>query len=118
MCIRDSMKGRDGIINYFEPALRDKFADKINDILNNSEFSKAPNDFATIIPNYSENMAIYCVCGEVAEIKSVQISNWKNQFKFYLFEGKKCKCGDKVYALSLMDESAEIPDELKDIFTS
>ncbi len=113
-----NMKGRDGIINYFEPALRDKFADKINDILNNSEFSKAPNDFATIIPNYSENMAIYCVCGEVAEIKSVQISNWKNQFKFYLFEGKKCKCGDKVYALSLMDESAEIPDELKDIFTS
>ena len=80
-----NMKGRDGIINYFEPALRDKFADKINDILNNSEFSKAPNDFATIIPNYSENMAIYCVCGEVAEIKSVQISNWKNQFKFYLF---------------------------------
>jgi hypothetical protein len=111
-----NMKGRDGIINYFEPVLRDKLADKINDVLNESEFSKAPNDFKTIMPNYSEKMAIYCVCGEVAEIKSVQICNWKDQLKFYLFEGEKCKCGDQVYALSLMDESAEVPEELKDIF--
>ncbi len=113
-----NMKGREGIVNYFEPVLRDKFADKINDMLNDCDFSKAPKDFAIIMPNYSEQMAIYCVCGEVAEIKSVQICNWKNEFKFYLFEGKKCKCGDKVYALSLMDELVEIPDELKDIFTS
>ncbi|MFX1430243.1 MAG: hypothetical protein ACFFCY_08785, partial [Promethearchaeota archaeon] len=113
-----NMKGHDGIINYFEPTLRDKFAEKINDILNNCEFEKVPNDFATIIPNYSQTMAIYCVCGEIVEIKSVQICNWKNEFKFYLFEGKKCNCGDKVYALSLMDESAEIPEELKEIFTS
>ncbi|MFX1241384.1 MAG: hypothetical protein ACFFA7_09070, partial [Promethearchaeota archaeon] len=113
-----SMKGHDGIIDYFEPVLRDKFADKINEMLNDSEFDKAPNDFSIIMPNYSEEMAIYCVCGEIAEFKSVQICNWKNQFKFYLFEGKKCMCGDQVYALSLMDESAEIPDELRDIFRS
>ncbi|MFX1378874.1 MAG: hypothetical protein ACFFA4_07235 [Promethearchaeota archaeon] len=113
-----NIKGRDGIINYFEPVLKDKFADQINEMLNNSEFSKAPNDFSIIMPNYSEEMAIYCVCGDVAEIKSVQICNWKDQLKFYLFEGKKCNCGDKVYALSLMDESAEIPDELKEIFIS
>ncbi|MFW9969994.1 MAG: hypothetical protein ACFFDF_07315 [Candidatus Odinarchaeota archaeon] len=113
-----NIKGHDGIINYFEPVLKDKFAEEINEILNNSEFIKAPDDFSIIMPNYSENMAIYCVCGEVAEIKSVQICNWKDQFKFYLFEAKKCGCGDKVYALSLMDESAKIPDELKDIFAS
>ena len=113
-----NMKGRDGIINYFEPVLKYKYAEQINEMLNNSEFDKAPNNFSTIIPNYSEKMAIYCVCGEVAEIKSIQICNWKDQFKFYLFEGRKCKCGDKVYALSLMDESAKVPDELKDIFIS
>jgi hypothetical protein len=111
-----SVKGHNGIIDYFEPVLRDKFADEINEMLNNSEFDKAPNDFSIIMPNYSENMAIYCVCGEIAEFKNIHICNWKNQFKFYLFEGKKCVCGDQVYALSLMDESADIPDELKDIF--
>jgi hypothetical protein len=113
-----NIKGREGIVNYFEPVLKDKYAEKINEMLNESEISKAPNDFAMIMPNYSEKMAIYCVCGEIAEIKSVQICNWKNEFKFYLFEGEKCKCGDKVYALSLMDESTEVPDELKDIFSS
>jgi len=112
------MKGKDGIINYFVPALKDKLADNINDMLNNSEFNKAPNDFAVIIPNYSEKMAIFCICGDVVEINNVQICNWKDQFKFYLFEGEQCNCGETVYALSLMEESAEIPEELKDIFLS
>lgn len=112
------MKGKDGVISYFIPTLKDKLAEKINEMLNNSKFRKAPNDFATIMPNYSETMAIYCVCGEVAEISNVQICNWKDQFEFYLFEGKQCRCGDQVYALSLMDESAEIPEELKEIFLS
>ncbi|MFX0081077.1 MAG: hypothetical protein ACFE94_04920 [Candidatus Hodarchaeota archaeon] len=110
------MKGKDGVIEYFVPTLKDLFADKINKLLNECEFSKAPNDFKTIIPNYSETMAIYCVCGEIAEIDNVQICNWRNQFKFYLFEAKKCKCEESVYALSLMDESTEIPEEFKDIF--
>jgi hypothetical protein len=74
------------------------------------------NDFKTILPNYSETMAIYCVCGEIAVIDNVQICNWKNQFKFYLFESKECKCEETIYALSLMDESTEVPEELKDIF--
>lgn len=113
-----NIKGRDGIINYFEPTLKVKLAEQINDMLNNSSFSKAPDDFTTIMPNYSENMAIYCICGEITEVKSVQICNWKDQFNFYLFEGKKCNCGEKVYALSLMDESAEIPEELKEIFSN
>ena len=110
------MKGKDGIIDYFVPALKDKFAEEINDMLNDSEFSKSPKSFKEIIPNYSDNMAIYCICGEIAEISNVQICNWKNQFKFYLFEGEPCNCGESVYAISLMDESNEIPDELKDIF--
>ena len=112
------MKGKDGVINYFVPALKDKYAEEINDMLNNSKFSKTTNDFTTIIPNYSENMAIYCVCGQVVEINNVQICNWKDQFKFYLFEGDQCNCGESVYALSLMDESAEVPEELKGIFLS
>jgi len=110
------MKGRDGIINYFVPALKDKFAEKINDMLNDSEFSKSPKKVKEILPNYAENMAIYCICGEIAEISNVQICNWKNQFKFYLFEGEECKCGEAVYAISLVDESDEIPEELKEIF--
>ncbi|MFW9828790.1 MAG: hypothetical protein ACFFEY_14460 [Candidatus Thorarchaeota archaeon] len=110
------MKGTDGIITSFIPTLKDNLADKINEILNNSEFVKASKAFEEIIPNYSELLPIYCVCGEVAEIKNVQICNWKDQFKFYLFEGKKCNCGDKIYALSLMDENTEVPNELKEVF--
>jgi len=113
-----NMKGRDGIVSYFEPTLKDKLADQINDMLNNSKFRKAPDDFATIMPNYSETMAIYCICGEIAQIKSVQICNWKDQFNFYLFEGKKCNCDEKIYAISLMDESTKIPEELVNIFSS
>lgn len=116
--VLSEMKGRDGVINYFVPTLKDKYAEKINEMLNNSKFSKAPNDFTTIMPNYSENMVIYCVCGQVVEINNVQICNWKDQFKFYLFEGEQCNCEEIVYALSLMDESAEVPEELKDIFLS
>ncbi len=112
------MKGTDGIITNFVPTLKDNLADKINETLNNSEFVKASKTFEEIIPNYSELLPIYCVCGEVAEIKNIQICNWKDQFKFYLFEGKKCNCGDKIYALSLMDETTEVPDELKEIFGS
>ncbi|MEE9376437.1 MAG: hypothetical protein V3V33_00190 [Candidatus Lokiarchaeia archaeon] len=112
------MKGKDGNVNDFVPTLKDNLAEKINDMLNNSEFSKASIDFTAIIPNYSEKIAIFCICGEVVEINVVQICNWKNQFKFYLFEGEPCNCGETVYAISLMDESAEIPEELKDIFLS
>ena len=112
------MKWKDGVIDYFVPTLKDIVADQINELLNECEFTKAPHDFKTIIPNYSETMAIYCVCGEIAEIDNVQICNWKNQFKFYLFEAKECKCEESVYAISLMDESAEVPEEFKDIFYS
>ncbi|MHA1292323.1 MAG: hypothetical protein ACTSQJ_06610, partial [Promethearchaeota archaeon] len=59
-----------------------------------------------------------CLCGDIAEIINVQIATWKNQFKFYLFEGAICKCGEKIYALSLMDEEEEIPKELENIFKS
>ncbi|MFX1408847.1 MAG: hypothetical protein ACFFA6_00725 [Promethearchaeota archaeon] len=111
------MKGNDGIIMNFIPTLKDDLADKINDMLNECEFNKAPDDFKKIIPGYSQNLAIFCLCGDVANIKNVQICNWKNQFKFYLFEGKECKCGERIYALSIMDESDEIPEELKDIFS-
>ncbi|MFX0146931.1 MAG: hypothetical protein ACFE8E_04180 [Candidatus Hodarchaeota archaeon] len=112
------MKGKDGIIESFIPTLKDTLAEKINQMLNDSEFSEAPQPFNDIIPNYSKEMGIYCLCGELASIRSVQITNWKNQFKFYLFEGKECNCGENFYALSLMYEDVEIPEELKDIFLS
>jgi hypothetical protein len=114
--ILSEMKGSNGIIDYFVPTLKDAQADKINKLLNECEFAKAPNDFKTIIPNYLDTLAIYCVCGEIAEIDIVQICNWKNQFKFYLFETKECNCEESVYALSLMDESTKVPEEFKDIF--
>ncbi len=114
--VLSEMKGTDGVISHFVPTLKDKYADKINDMLNNSEFSKAPKEFKEIIPNYSKEIAIYCICGDIAEVSTVQICNWKDQFKFYLFEGKQCNCGESVYALSLMNESDEVPEELKEIF--
>jgi uncharacterized protein YozE (UPF0346 family) len=112
------MKGTDGIITSFVPTLKERSANDINEMLNDSEFSKAQNDFKTIIPDYSETMAIYCVCGEKAEIDNVQICNWKKKFKFYLFEASECKCGEKIYIISIMDEKAVIPEELKEIFSS
>ena len=114
--ILPEMKGSNGIIDYFVPTLKDAQAEEINKLLNDCEFVKAPNDFTTIIPNYAESLSIYCVCGEIAEIDNVQICNWKSQFKFYLFETKECKCEESVYALSLMDDSTEVPEEFKDIF--
>ena len=110
------MKGKDGIIQTFVPSLKDKLAKQINQMLNDSEFSESPLNFKEIIPDYSKEMGIYCVCGELANITNVQISNWKNQFKYYLFQGKECKCGESIYAVSIMDEEAEIPEELKEIF--
>jgi len=111
------MKGKDGVITGFTPSLKDNLADKINQLLNDSEFTESTLKFTEIIPNYSEDMAIYCICGEITEISVVNICNWKNKFKFYLFEGKQCQCGDSIYALSLMDSSEEIPEELKEIFS-
>ena len=111
------MKGKDGVITSFIPSLKDNLADKINQLLNDSEFTESPLKFTEIIPNYSEDMAIYCICGEITEIGVINICNWKNKFKYYLFEGKQCRCGDSIYALSLMDSSEEIPEELKEIFS-
>ena len=108
----------EGIIKSFIATLKDNVANDINDMLNDSEFSKAQNDFKTIIPDYSETMAIYCVCGELAKIENIQICTWKKKFKFYLFEASECKCGDQIYAISIMDENVEIPEDLKDIFSS
>ena len=62
-------------------------------------------------------MVIYCKCGQIAIISSIQVCDWKNQFKFYLIEGKTCACGEKVYALSLMDDNDKVPEELKIIFS-
>ncbi len=106
-----------GVIVKFVPSLKESLADDINKMLNECEFAKATKSFEEIVPNYSSETAIYCVCGEIAEIESVQICNWKNEFKFYLFEGKSCACDEKVYALSLMDATTRIPEEFKKIFS-
>ncbi|MHA1195018.1 MAG: hypothetical protein ACTSRH_01560 [Promethearchaeota archaeon] len=112
------LKAKDGVIESFVPSLKDKLADKINDMLNNSEFTPAEIDFTKIIPNYGQNLVIYCLCGEVAEIINVQICTWKKQFKYYLFESMRCNCGEKVYVLSLMDDTETVPEELMEIFSS
>jgi hypothetical protein len=112
------MKGKNGVITSFLPSLKEEYADKINQVLTDSDFSESELGFSNIIPNYSAELGIYCICGEVAKIETVNICNWKNEFKFYLFEGSQCKCGEQIYALSLMDEDDEIPEELKDIFSS
>lgn len=114
--ILTDLKATNGIIESFVPMLRDNLADKINNVLNECEFSKSPLDFKDIIPKYSKEMGIYCVCGELATISNVQICNWKNEFKFYLFETELCNCGDQLYVLSLMDGSALVPDPVKEIF--
>ncbi|TFG15111.1 MAG: hypothetical protein EU535_02315 [Promethearchaeota archaeon] len=116
--VLSELKTENGVIKSFVPVLKSMISDKINGILNECEFSSAPKNFKALIPNYSENMAIYCICGDIAEIKGVQVCNWKNQFKFYLFESVECKCGDTIYALSVMDDKDKIPDELKEIFSS
>jgi len=113
------MKGKDGVITSFIPSLKDNLADKINQLLNDSKFTESPLKFKEIIPNYSEDMAIYCICGEITEISVINICTWKNKFKFYLFEGRQCQqCGDKIYSISLMDDDTEIPEELEEIFLS
>ncbi len=122
--ILSELKAKDGVINSYMPLLKAELADKINSILNDCDFSVAPKKFNEIIPNYSQEMAIYCVCGQIIKIINTQICNYKNKFKFYLFEGEKCQgetdvfCGEKIYAISLMDESDDVPGELKEIFSS
>ena len=110
------LEAKDGVIKKFVPALKSSEADKINDLLNNSEFEDSNVEFDEIIPNYSEELGIFCLCGELAKISSVQFCNWKDQLDFYLFESDKCDCGEKIYALSLIDDDDKVPDELKDIF--
>jgi len=112
------MKGKEGVITSFIPSLKDNLADKINQMLSESEFSESDLEFKSIITNYSADLAIYCICGEIANIETVNVCNWKNKFKFYLFEGRQCKCGDQIFAISLMDENHEIPEELQDVFLS
>ena len=111
------LKAENGIITSFVPSLQDKLAHKINTMLNESEFENAPIDFTKIIPSYGENLAIYCKCGELSEIVNVQECTWKNEFKYYLFEGVRCNCGEKVYALSLMDSNEVVPEQLRHIFS-
>lgn len=116
--ILSEMKGKEGVITSFLPSLKDQYADEINQMLTDSEFSDPELEFSSIIPNYSADLAIYCICGEIAKIETVNVCEWKNKFKFYLFEGSQCECGDQIYAISLMDEDDKIPEELKDIFLS
>ena len=116
--ILSELKAKDGKIESFVPYLKEPLADKINEMLNDCKFVESPDKIEEVFLNYSSDMFIYCTCGEVIEIKNIQISNWKNQFEFYLFVGKQCKCGETIYAISLMDENTEVPKELKEIFTT
>ncbi|MFW9865261.1 MAG: hypothetical protein ACFFEN_04110 [Candidatus Thorarchaeota archaeon] len=112
------IEGKNGVITYFVPTLKDVLADKINTLLNTCTFTKVSNDFKTIIPDYPEKLAIPCVCGEIAKFENIQICNWHDEFKFYLFEGETCECGEAIYVLSLMDKSTKVPEEFEDIFLS
>ncbi|MFX1396703.1 MAG: hypothetical protein ACFFAS_06620 [Promethearchaeota archaeon] len=106
-----------GIIKSFVPTLKVNLANEINSLLNQCSFELAKDEIDEIIPNYSPENSIYCVCGEIMEIRSIQICNWKDIFKFYLIEGKECSCGEMIYALSLMDVNSKIPETLEEIFS-
>lgn len=112
------IKAKEGVIEEFAPRLRKEIASQINEMLNDSEFASAPIDFTKIIPAYGKDVNIYCECGEVAEIINVQICTWKNEFQYYLFESARCNCGEKVYILSVTDDTHNVPEELRDIFSS
>jgi len=110
------LKGKDGVISNFVPTLKDNLADNINQMLSESKFSEADLKFSEIIPNYSTDSPVYCLCGEVVDILTVNVCRWKDKFNFYLFEGAQCECGDKIYVISLMDENDEVPEQLQEIF--
>jgi hypothetical protein len=112
------VKAKNGVITEFEPRLRKEIAKQINNMLNDSDFANAPIDFTKIIPGYGKDLKVYCECGEVVEIINVQICTWKNEFQYYLFESVRCNCGEKMYIISLTDDTHSVPDELKDIFSS
>ncbi|MFX0073498.1 MAG: hypothetical protein ACFFAO_20665 [Candidatus Hermodarchaeota archaeon] len=114
--ILTELKTENGKITNFIPVLKTTLANSINKILNECEFSSDTRKFKEIISNYPSEMVIYCICGEIANFDTVQICNWKNQLKFYLFESEECKCGERIYVLSLIDSNDEVPNELKDIF--
>ena len=114
--ILKSLKAQNGIIENFIPTFKEELAEEINKILNDCKFEKASKDVSVILPNYSPENAIYCNCGDYVEIKSIQECFWMKQFRFYLIEGIPCKCGEKVYAISLMEDSVEVPKELEKIF--
>ena len=111
-----SLKAKNGIIENFVPTLKEDIVIEINNLLNKCEFTKSTQDINIILPNYSPKNAIYCKCGEYVEIENVLICKLNDYFNFYLFEGKPCKCGEKIYAISLMDEDTDVPEELKEIF--
>jgi hypothetical protein len=116
--VLSELKAKDGVIENFIPTLKATQANRINEILNNCVFEESKVGFDKIIPNYSPDLGIYCLCGEFTKIINVQLCNWKEEFKFYLFESKQCDCGEKIYALSKIDDDDKVPDELKDIFLS
>jgi hypothetical protein len=114
--VLENLNVENGQIREFIPTLKEKKATEINAMLNNCEFSEASDDIDTILPNYSPEMAIFCKCGEMVEIENVRVAKWKDQFEFYLFEGKTCECGEKIYALSLKEADQDVPRDLEGIF--
>lgn len=118
--VLNELKAEDGVIKSFVPTLKDRLADKINTLLDDCEFEKSKKDLSEIIPGYGDDQAIYCVCGGLAEIEDIQFVTYKisneKDFHFYLFEGGSCKCQEKIYALSLIDDDQKVPDEFKEIF--
>lgn len=115
--ILTEMKSKNGTIEHYLPRLKIDLASDINKMLNDCEFNPTLKSINEIIPNF-DKLPIYCVCGELADFSNIQICNWKNEFKFYLFESKECKCGQKIYVLSLIDEDDNIPSEFKTIFSN
>lgn len=118
--ILKNIKVLNGEIEKFEVELKEDLKNDINTLLNSCKFEKA-KDFSLIMPNYTPETAIHCVCGEIAEFSNVQKCSWsetesEEKFEFYLFESEKCKCGEKIYVLSPMEEQIKIPDKWKKIF--
>lgn len=109
-----NVKISNGEIESFVVELKDDFKETINSLLNACDFEKA-KDFSLLMPNYTPETAIHCVCGDIAEFSNVQKGIWKD-FKFYLFESEVCKCGETIYVLSIIEENAQIPSKWEKIF--
>lgn len=92
---------------------------KIENLLNCCDFSKMDNP-EKIIPQFNNNSQITCGCDTKIGFKELNLarSSKFNEFEFYFIEGHPCyQCGKNPFIL-FKKNNTDVPEELKDIFSS